>query len=91
MLPQSPNLDVCRNAPALPPGESYSANINMTHALGDLAQSNSVPTSAVASFLAQEPMRLAYFYDQVRNKGPWDYKQQGGQYQAAGNFNYGVT
>ncbi|RIJ84560.1 type IV secretion protein Rhs [Ralstonia solanacearum] len=32
-----------------------------------------------------------WFYDQVRNKGPWDYKQQGAQYQDLGNFNYGAT
>lgn len=25
------------------------------------------------------------------NKGPWDYKQQGKQYQEFGNFNYGAT
>lgn len=88
--PQS-QKDVCSNAPALPPGESYSGNIAMSHALVDLARTNSVPTSALASSLAQAPMRLVYFYDQVRNSGPWDYKQQGTQYQAAGNFNYGVT
>jgi hypothetical protein len=28
---------------------------------------------------------------QVPNKGPWDYKQQGPEFQAAGNFNYGAT
>lgn len=32
-----------------------------------------------------------WFYAQVRNKGPWDYKQQGGEYADFGNFNYGVT
>jgi RHS repeat-associated protein len=32
-----------------------------------------------------------WFYDQVRNHGPWDYKQQGSQYQDFGNFNYGAT
>lgn len=32
-----------------------------------------------------------WFYDQVKNKGPWDYKQQGRQYQDFGNFNYGAT
>jgi len=34
---------------------------------------------------------LLWFYNQVRNKGPWDYKQQDRQYQDFGNFNYGVT
>ena len=33
----------------------------------------------------------AWFYNQVKNGGPWDYKQQGAQYQDFGNFNYGAT
>jgi hypothetical protein len=32
-----------------------------------------------------------WFYNQVRNHGPWDYKQRGKQYQDFGNFNYGAT
>ena len=32
-----------------------------------------------------------WFYNQVRNKGPWDYKQRGSGYQDFGNFNYGAT
>jgi uncharacterized protein RhaS with RHS repeats len=36
-------------------------------------------------------MGLIPFYNNVRNKGPWDYKQQGSQYQDFGNFNYGAT
>jgi len=32
-----------------------------------------------------------WLYNQVRNKGPWDYKQHGSQYQNFGNFNYGAT
>jgi hypothetical protein len=32
-----------------------------------------------------------WFYEQVHNKGPWDYKQQGREYADFGNFNYGVT
>lgn len=31
-----------------------------------------------------------WFYEQVRNKGPKDYKQQGRQYENYGNFHYGV-
>ena len=34
---------------------------------------------------------LHWFYDHVHNKGPWDYKQRGRQYQDFGNFNYGAT
>jgi uncharacterized protein RhaS with RHS repeats len=32
-----------------------------------------------------------WFYNQVRNKGPWDYKQQGRKYEDFGNFNFGAT
>lgn len=31
------------------------------------------------------------FRDAVKNKGKWDYKQQGSEYEPYGNFNYGVT
>ena len=34
---------------------------------------------------------MLWFRDQVRNRGPWDYKQRGRQYQNLGNFNYGAT
>jgi RHS repeat-associated protein len=34
---------------------------------------------------------ILWFRDQVRNGGPWDYKQQGPQYQNFGNYNYGAT
>ena len=32
-----------------------------------------------------------WFYNQVRNKGPWDYKQIDKKYADFGNFNYGAT
>ena len=38
-----------------------------------------------------DPFRLNWFKKMVQNKGPWDYKQQGRQYQDFGNFNYGAT
>ena len=33
----------------------------------------------------------SWFYNQVRNRGPWDYKQRSSRYEAFGNFNYGAT
>ena len=33
---------------------------------------------------------VSWFYSKVRNRGEWDYKQQGRQYEALGNFNYGA-
>lgn len=37
------------------------------------------------------PLNLLWFYDQVHNKGPWDYKQLDPDYADFGNFNYGAT
>lgn len=34
---------------------------------------------------------IVWFYNQVRNKGPWDYKQQDSSFQDFGNFNFGAT
>ncbi|EPN6728815.1 polymorphic toxin type 44 domain-containing protein [Pseudomonas sp. GD03817] len=34
---------------------------------------------------------VSWFYSKVRNRGERDYKQQGRQYEALGNFNYGAT
>lgn len=34
---------------------------------------------------------IVWFYLQVRNRGPWDYKQKGKAYQDFGNFNFGAT
>ena len=33
----------------------------------------------------------SWFYTQVRNRGPWDYKQLSRHYADFGNFNYGAT
>lgn len=34
---------------------------------------------------------FSWFYTQVRNRGPWDYKQRGSQYESFGNFHYGAV
>jgi RHS repeat-associated protein len=51
------------------------------------------PSASCNDNIAQAENRYDpfWFYDQVRNKGPWDYKQQGPQYQDFGNFNYGAA
>ena len=51
--------------------------------------------------IAAQHYNPMWFYNQVRNRGPWDYKQQGrgrefgggkyNPYEAFGNFNYGAT
>lgn len=37
------------------------------------------------------PQTYLWFYDKVRNHGPWDYKQKNRQWAEFGNFNYGAT
>lgn len=34
---------------------------------------------------------FSWFYTQVRNRGPWDFKQKGAQYENFGNFHYGAV
>ncbi|GKS90702.1 hypothetical protein [Acidovorax sp. SUPP2539] len=41
--------------------------------------------------LAKDRVNPMWFRDMVKNKWPWDYKQQGAIYQDFGNFNYGAT
>lgn len=33
----------------------------------------------------------SWFYTQVRNRGPWDYKKISREYEAFGNFHYGAV
>ena len=44
----------------------------------------------IAESQLPSPLCLYCFYKQVRNKGPWDYKQQGRQYESFGNWNFGA-
>ncbi|WP_369821544.1 polymorphic toxin type 44 domain-containing protein [Novosphingobium sp. CF614] len=37
------------------------------------------------------PFALPWFRDQVKNRGPWDYKQYDRRFQNFGNYNYGYT
>ena len=37
------------------------------------------------------PATYSWFYQKVRNRGPWDYKQQNRKLSDFGNFNYGAT
>ncbi len=71
------NKDPCAHLlpPNIPPGVDIESNIVLAESMG----------KGDPYFL------IAWFYTQVENKGPWDYKQQGGQYREFGNFNYGAT
>ncbi|MEG5636814.1 polymorphic toxin type 44 domain-containing protein [Enterobacter bugandensis] len=37
------------------------------------------------------PLTYTWFYERVRNGGPWDYKQQKRAYADFGNFHYGAV
>lgn len=64
------------NVPSHPPGSCLSMNIWIAkHQVGFLLG----------------PSDIDWFYNMVRNGGPWDYKQAGSEYQDFGNFNYGAV
>lgn len=65
--------------PAAPPGVSIDGNLEIAK-----KKDQFFPTSGSAHI-------YTWFYTQVRNKGDWDYKQRGPEYQNFGNFNYGAT
>lgn len=49
------------------------------------ARSNGLPRGMAL------PQTYHWFYQKVRNGGPWDYKQQDRSLANFGNFNYGAT
>lgn len=65
--------------PPAPPGVSLDQNIKESKAQKEHFKNGG------AAFL------LSWFYKKVRNRGDWDYKQLGPQFESFGNFNYGAT
>ncbi|WP_230375143.1 polymorphic toxin type 44 domain-containing protein [Pseudomonas fulva] len=65
--------------PSPPPGVSLDQNLEESK-----AQKEHFKNGGTA-FL------LSWFYKKVRNRGEWDYKQLGPQFESFGNFNYGAT
>jgi hypothetical protein len=76
--PQSDKPRVCFGPPAGPKGVSAADLARQTRQNGDLAAEHSATD-------------LGWFYQQVRNKGTWDYKQYDRAYLAYGNYNYGYA
>jgi len=66
--------------PLLPPGGIYELQKNLRE-----ARRNGEPRNLAA------PMTYYWFYQQVKNRGRWDYKQQDRSLANFGNFNYGAT
>jgi RHS repeat-associated protein len=82
----------------VPPGTSVDANIKAVEVLQKSLEIPHVPSfqQAIYDFTIGRPTELEMnryldFYYLVRNHSAWDYKQQGGQFEAFGNFNYGAT
>lgn len=62
--------------PKSPPGVSVEENVREAK---EYAESHTLPET------------YWWFYQHVRNSGPWDYKQRGAEYADFGNYNYGAT
>jgi RHS repeat-associated protein len=66
--------------PEAPSNQSYTTNV----ANGDAHRS----IAGSGNYLVPN----TWFYNMVRNRGPWDFKNNSGkQYEAAGNFNFGAV
>lgn len=65
--------------PSGPPGVSLDSNMRLAH-----SQEGHFSNGGGA-FL------FSWFYSQVKNRGPWDFKQRGAQYESFGNFHYGAV
>lgn len=74
----TPQSKHCYGPPAGPEGVSAA----------DLAKQSKTNGDQAAEHSASD---LGWFYDQVRNKGPWDYKQYDRGYLAYGNYNFGYA
>ncbi|HFH4003038.1 polymorphic toxin type 44 domain-containing protein [Pseudomonas aeruginosa] len=70
-------IDVKKGIPQSPPGVDVVSNMELSKKQRGILKNN--------------VLVLSWFYGQVKNNSPWDYKQQGAQYEAFGNFNYGAT
>nr|WP_024686302.1 polymorphic toxin type 44 domain-containing protein [Pseudomonas asturiensis] len=65
--------------PVAPPGVSIDQNMRLAQEKGKYFSRGG------------EAFLLSWFYSQVRNRGPWDFKQRGAQYEDFGNFHYGAV
>lgn len=66
--------------------------VNFIDPTGLLPPDNVPPNVSMRVNIEQaRDMSPGEFYEAVRNNGPWDYKQQGSQYEEFGNYNFGAT
>ncbi|PTQ66540.1 RHS repeat-associated protein [Nitrosomonas oligotropha] len=76
----------------LPPDGYYTSEMTQTRC-GKIPPAPSHADINKNMLQARNSWNPKWFYSQVRNKGPWDYKQQGQnrKYEDFGNFNFGAT
>ena len=68
----------------IPPGVNVDRNIAE-------AEKHDYPLSALVDYPELQLDTALWFYRQVNDGGPWDYKLQGPDFEDFGNFNYGAT
>jgi RHS repeat-associated protein len=76
-----PQRKPCFGAPAAPGTGSTKSELT--------AQSRINAADAASHYW--DPLSIFWFRNQVKNKGPWDYKQNSPGYEDFGNYNYGRT
>ncbi|WP_413794840.1 MULTISPECIES: polymorphic toxin type 44 domain-containing protein [unclassified Pseudomonas] len=78
---QSEERAASGNPPLSPPGVELDGNLEEARKWREAAE----------VIVGGEAYVLGVFYTKVRNKGEWDYKQRGREFEEFGNFNYGAT
>ena len=78
---QSEERAASGNPPLSPPGVKLDGNLEEARKWREAAE----------VIAGGEAYVLGVFYTKVRNKGEWDYKQRGREFEEFGNFNYGAT
>jgi RHS repeat-associated protein len=93
--PQNSGKPPCPPVPQGPPSANIDANIN--HEADSLANVKALlkqPNGELGDRAFKAglmPAHVLNFATAVMPYGPWDYKRQGEQYEAFGNFNFGAT
>jgi RHS repeat-associated protein len=95
-IPQTPGgKPPCPPVPQAPPGADIDANIKLeADSLANVQFLMKQPNGEIGdrAFKASlMPAHVLNFALAVMPHGPWDYKRQGEQYEAFGNFNFGAT
>ena len=74
----------------LPPEGYYTSEMTQTR-FGNIPPAPPGADININMWQANRSWDPKWFYGQVKNKGPWDYKQQDRKYEDYGNFNFGAT